>query len=191
MLSFFQLIFLASLSNSKWLKLCVPMFGSSVLFYWSTCLILCQLCYILFITVTLVVRMCFSCTQCFDCIKSPCSLYRAHIYQPSVESENYFSSSVLRALSVCHYGLVPQHGHRRSAGWSAHTESCHFCFTKLLLQKSAPYIPVPFSPWFLCFSKLSSICIYHFSAEIQKLPTDTKLGQFWVLYVPGPTPVFS
>jgi hypothetical protein len=38
MLSFFQLMFLASLSHIKWLRLCVPMFGSSVL-------ILCQLLY--------------------------------------------------------------------------------------------------------------------------------------------------
>lgn len=37
-------------------------------------------------------------TQCFECLKGPCSLCRAQMCQPCVESENYFSSSVLREL---------------------------------------------------------------------------------------------
>lgn len=45
-----------------------------------------------------------------DYLKSSCSLCRAHMCQPGVESENYLSSSVLRALSVRHDGLVPHVG---------------------------------------------------------------------------------
>jgi hypothetical protein len=59
------------------------------------------------------------------------------------------------------------------------------------LQKSAPHPSWPaFLTRFLCFAQLSSPCRYHCSAEIQKLPTGTKLGQLWVLCVTWPHPLF-
>lgn len=38
MLSFLQCMFLVSLSNIRWLKLWIFIFGSSILFHWSLCL---------------------------------------------------------------------------------------------------------------------------------------------------------
>lgn len=52
MIYFLQHMFLASLSNIKWLTLHVLKFGSLILFNWSTCLFLWQ-CHIVFNTVAL------------------------------------------------------------------------------------------------------------------------------------------
>lgn len=41
-LSFLQFMLWVSLSHNKWLKFCVLIFGSLILFQWPTCLVLCQ-----------------------------------------------------------------------------------------------------------------------------------------------------